>query len=34
MAGHDGKEVTGLVQCCAINKSDCGKASIIGHEEK
>ena len=34
MRGHEGKEVTGSMQCCAINKHDCGKASRIGHEGK
>ena len=24
------KEVTGSMQCCAINKCHCGKASLIG----
>ena len=28
------KEVTGSVQCYAINKCHCGKASMIGHEAK
>ena len=32
MTVHEGKEVTDLVQYCAINKSHCGKASMIGHE--
>ena len=34
MTGHEGKEVIGSVQYFAINKSDCGKASMIGHEGK
>ena len=32
MTIHEGKEDTSSVQCCAVNKSDCGKASMIGHE--
>ena len=28
------KEVTGSVQCCAINECDCGKVSMTGHEGK
>ena len=34
MTGHEGKEVTGSVQCYAVNKSDCGKASRTSHEGK
>ena len=34
MTVHEGKEVTGLVQYSAINKSHCGKASMIVHEGK
>ena len=34
MTGHEGKEVIGSVQYCAVNKSHCGKASITGHEGK
>ena len=34
MTGHEGKEVTGSVQYCAINKSPCGKATMTGHEGK
>ena len=34
MTIHEGKEVAGSVQYCAINKSPCGKASMTGHEEK
>ena len=34
MTGHEGKQVTGLVQYCAINKSPCGKASMTGDEGK
>ena len=34
MTGHEGKEVTGSLQCCAVNESDCGKASMTGHEGK
>ena len=25
MTGHEGKEVTGSAQYCAVNKSPCGK---------
>ena len=32
MIAHEGKEVTGLVQYSAINKSDCGKANMTVHE--
>ena len=32
--GHEGKKVTGLVQCCAIDESDFGKATVIVHEGK
>ena len=34
MTGHEGKEVTGSAQYCAVNKSPCGKASMTGHEGK
>ena len=34
MTGHEGKEVIGSVQYCAVNKSPCGKASMTGHEGK
>ena len=34
MAGHEGKEVTGSAQCCAINKSPCGQTSMTGDEGK
>ena len=34
MTGHEGKEVTGSVQYCAVNKSPCGMGSITGHEGK
>ena len=34
MTGHEGKEVTGYVQYCAVNKSPCGKASMTGDEGK
>ena len=34
MIGHEGKEVIGSLQYCAINKSHCGKASMTGHEGK
>ena len=34
MTGYEGKQVTGLVQYFAVNKSPCGQASIIGHEGK
>ena len=32
MIGHEGEEVICLVQCCAINKCDCGKASMTLHK--
>ena len=28
MTIQEGKQVTGSVQCCAVNKCDCGKASM------
>ena len=34
MIGHEGKQVTGSVQYCAVNKSPCGQASMTGHEGK
>ena len=34
MTGHEGKEVTGSPQYCAVNKSPCGKVSMTGYEEK
>ena len=34
MTGHEGKEVTGSLQYCAVNKSPCGQASMTGHEGK
>ena len=34
MIGHEGKEVTGSAQYCAVSKSPCGKASMTGDEEK
>ena len=34
MTGHEGKEVIGSVQRCTVNRSDCGKASMIGYEGK
>ena len=34
MTGHEGKEVTGSAQYCAVNKSSCGKASMTGDEGK
>ena len=34
MTGHEGKQVTGSVQYCAVNKSHCGKASMTVHEGK
>ena len=34
MTSHEGKGVTGSLQYCAVNKSPCGKASMIGHEGK
>ena len=33
MTGHEGKEVTGSVQYCTVNKSPCGQASMTGDEE-
>ena len=32
MIVHEGREVTGSVQCYAINKSHSGKASMTVHE--
>ena len=32
--GHEGKEVTGAAQYCAVNKSPCGKASMTRQEGK
>ena len=34
MTGDEGKEVTGSVQYCAVNKSPCGQASMTGDEGK
>ena len=34
MTCHEGKEVTSSVQCCAINKCHCGKASMTSYERK
>ena len=34
MTGHEGKQVTGLAQYCAVNKSPCEKASMRGDEGK
>ena len=34
MTGHEGKQVTGSAQYCAVNKSPCGKASMTGDEGK
>ena len=34
MTGDEGKEVTGSLQYCAINKSPYEKASMTGHEGK
>ena len=34
MIGHEGKEVTGSVQCYATSKYHCGKASMTSHEGK
>ena len=34
MTGDEGKEVTGSLQCCAVNKSPSGKASMTGQEGK
>ena len=32
MTGDEGKQVTGSLQYCAINKSPCGQASMTGDE--
>ena len=32
MIGHEGKEVTGLVQYSVVKKSHCGKANTTDHE--
>ena len=34
MTGDEGKEVTGSLQYCAVNKSPNGKASMTGYERK
>ena len=34
MTGDEGKEVTGSLQYCAVNKSPSGKASMTGDEGK
>ena len=34
MTGQGGKQVTGSVQYCAVNKSPCGMANVTGHEGK
>ena len=34
MIGDEGKEVTGSVQYCAVNKSPCGQTNMTGHEGK
>ena len=34
MRGHEGREVTGLVQYFVVNECDCVKASMTGHEGK
>ena len=34
MTGDEGKQVTGSLQYCAVNKSPSGKASMTGHEGK
>ena len=34
MTGHEGKQVIGSLQYCAINKSPCEQASMTGHERK
>ena len=34
MTGHEGKQVTGSVQYCAVNKSHSGKASMTTDEGK
>ena len=34
MTGHEGKEVTGSAQYCAVNKAPCGKANMTGDEGK
>ena len=34
MTGHEGKQVIGSLQYCAVNKSPCGQASMTGDEGK
>ena len=34
MAGHEGTEVIGSVQYCAVNKCHYGQAGMTGHEGK
>ena len=34
ITGDEGKQVTGSVQYCAVNKSHCAKVSITGDEGK
>ena len=34
MTVHEGKEVTGSVLYSAVNKCDCGRASMTVHEGK
>ena len=34
MTGHEGKEIAGSVQYCAISKSPCEKAIMTGPEGK
>ena len=34
MTGDEGKQVTGSVQYCAVNKSPYGQASMTGDEGK
>ena len=34
MTGHEGKQVTGSLRYCAVNKSPSGKASMTGDEGK
>ena len=34
MTGNERKEVTDLLQYCAVNKSPSGKASMTSHEGK
>ena len=34
MTSHEGKQVKGSAQYCAIKQSPCGQASMTGHEGK